>query len=96
MNRENLVTAVEFCSHHNIDVAFVRSLSDFGLIETTVISDELFLSEDDLEKLEKIIAFHYQLNINLEGVEAIGFLLQKIEEQQAEINCLKNRLRFFE
>jgi chaperone modulatory protein CbpM len=96
MKSENLVTANDFCSHHHIDVSFVRSLSDFGLIETTVISNELFLSEDDLEKLEKIIAFHYQLNINLEGVEAIGFLLQKIEEMQLEINYLKNRLRFYE
>jgi chaperone modulatory protein CbpM len=96
MENEKLVTATDFCSCYNIDISFIQSLSEFGLIETTEISQQLFISADDLWKLEQIVTLHYQLDINLEGVEAISHLLQKIQDMQTEIIALKNRLRFYE
>ena len=96
MNTENLVIATDFCSCHQIEISFIRSLSDFGLIETTEIQQQVYLSRDELEKLEHIVELHYNMDINLEGVEAIGHLLGRIRSLQDEVTALKNRLRFYE
>jgi hypothetical protein len=39
---------------------------------------------------------HTELNINLEGLEAISHLLQKILGMQNEMTALKNKLRMIE
>ena len=96
MNTENLVIATDFCSCHHIDVSFIESLSDFGLIETTVIQQQVYLTADELEKLELIVALHYQMDINLEGVQTIAHLLGQIRSLQREMTALKNRLSFYE
>jgi hypothetical protein len=96
MKNQELVTATDFCSCHQIEISFIQSLSQFGLIETKVISEEIFLLSEQLPKLEKIIEFHYDLNINLEGIEAIGHLIDKVENMHREIVNLRNRLSFYE
>jgi hypothetical protein len=35
---------------------------------------------------------HYDLEINIEGIETIHYLLEKIEEMQKEIVNLRNKL----
>ncbi|RYY17919.1 MAG: MerR family transcriptional regulator [Chitinophagaceae bacterium] len=96
MNTENLVTAIDFCSCHQIEVSFIRTLSESGLIETTEIQQQVYLSRDELEKLERIVQLHYNMDINLEGVEAIDHLLGQIRRLQDEVTALKNKLRFYE
>lgn len=96
MNDENLVTATDFCSCHKIEINFIRSLAQFGLIETTEIQQQVYLSRDELEKLESIVQLHFQMDINLEGVEVIGHLLSQIRTLQEEVTNLKNKLRFYE
>ncbi len=45
----------------------------------------------------RIIRLYYELDINLEGIEAIIHLLQRIDtHQQEEIIALRNRLRLYE
>ena len=96
MNTENLVTATDFCSCHHIEISFIRSLSEFGLIETTEIQEEVYLSRAELEKLEHIVELHFKMDINLEGVEAIDHLLTRMKTLQDEVIALKNKLRFYE
>jgi hypothetical protein len=43
-----------------------------------------------------MISFHYELNINLEGIDAISNLLNQIDDLQDELDRTKNRLRFYE
>jgi hypothetical protein len=42
------------------------------------------------------VRLHYDLDINLEGIEAITYLLNRVKNMQAEIIALKNRLRLYE
>jgi hypothetical protein len=37
---------------------------------------------------------HYDLNINVEGIEAITHLLARVEKMQQEIISLKNKIHF--
>src|SRR5215216_4783668 len=96
MQEENLIPASEFCHHHNIEIAFIHSLNEYGLIEITTAGEEVFISNSQLNNIEKFLRMHYELNINLEGIDAISQLLQRMESMHEEMNSLKNRLRFFE
>lgn len=96
MKKENLVAVDEFCAYHNIEISFVCSLQQAGLIEITTISESWFVHTNQLQKLEKYIRFYYELDINLEGIETITYLLDQINSLHDEVNGLKNHLRLFE
>jgi hypothetical protein len=96
MNMENLIAANEFCACHNIEISFINSLQETGLIEITTIEETGYIPEDQLQQLEKFVHLHYELDINLEGIEAITHLLQRIGIMQGEITKLKNKLRLYE
>lgn len=93
---ENLIAVNEFCINHNVTVSFMRSLHKTGLIEITTIKKTGFINVSQLQRLEKIVLFFYELDINLEGIETITYMLQRINAMQDEITALKNRLRIYE
>jgi hypothetical protein len=96
MQTEYLIAVDEFCASHNIEISFIRSLQQTGLIEITTIKETGFIDADQLQQLEKFIRLYYELNINLEGIDTITHLLQRIKSMQDEIIALRNRLRLYE
>jgi hypothetical protein len=96
MQTEYLIALDDFCARHNVEVSFISSLHQSGLIEITTIQDAGYIDAMQLRHLEKIIRLYYELDINLEGIEAINYLLKKLISQQDEIMALKNRLRLYE
>ena len=96
MQTEGLIAADIFCANHNIEISFITSLQQTGLIEITSINDTWFIDSTQLQQLEKIVRFYYELDINLEGIETITYLLQRVNSLQDEIIALRNRLRFYE
>jgi hypothetical protein len=96
MRAEKLVAVDIFCANHNIDISFVSSLQQIGLIEITTIEETSFIDLSQLQQLEKIVSFYYDLDINLEGIETINHLLQRIKALQDENILLRNRLRLYE
>lgn len=96
MERDVLISVNEFCRHHEIEVTFVQSLQENKLIELVVVRDEIFVHTNQLPRLEKMVRLYYDLDINLEGIEVINQLLQRIENMQQEIGTLKNRLNLFD
>ena len=96
MQTENLIDINEFCVNHNIEISFISSLQQTGLIEITTIKETEFIDAGQLQQLEKFVHFYYELDINLEGIETIDHLLKRINYLQDEIITLKNRLRLHE
>jgi chaperone modulatory protein CbpM len=96
MQNEDMVPASEFCVHHNIELSFISSLKEYGLIETVVVEEQIFLPSSQLGRLEKLVRFHFELDINLEGIETITHLLERMEAMQEEITRLSNRLKSYE
>lgn len=96
MVRKNLISTDEFCIHHNIEFSFIRNLQEFGLVETVSVQKVEYIPEDQLEKLERILRLHKDLDINTEGIDTIGHLVEKIRNLQEEVIYLKNRLRLYE
>jgi len=93
---DDLIAVNEFCVNHNIEISFLDLLQQNGLIEICTIESKYFVEKEQLPQLEKFVRFYYDLDINLEGIETITYLLQRIENLQNEIIKLKNRLRFFD
>ncbi|WP_106793382.1 chaperone modulator CbpM [Aquimarina sp. Aq78] len=96
MTKGHLIPAIEFCSRHEIEFSFINSLHEFGLIEIITIRQTVFLNSDELPRIEQIILFNKELEINLEGVEVIMRLLERVHQIQDEMNILKNRLGLYE
>ena len=96
MQTENLIAVNEFCNNHNIEISFISSLQKTGLIEITTVKESGFIDSGQLPYLEKLVHFYYDLDINLEGIETIIHLLERINSLQDENISLRNRLRLYE
>ncbi len=96
MARKTLISTDEFCVHHNIEFSFIRNLCEFGLLKTVKVEKTDFITEDQLEKLERMLRLHKDLEINMEGIDTIDGLLQKLHDLQIEVIALRNRLRLYE
>jgi len=96
MRTKNLIAVNEFCLSHDIDVSFITSLHESGLIKIVSIHETGFIDREQLSQLERIIHLYFELDINLEGIETIAYLLRKIESLQNEINMLRNHLQLYE
>ena len=96
MGMENLISTTEFCISYQIEVSFISSLQQYGLIEVVTIQENTYIDSNQLQTLEKYLRLYYDMDINLEGIEAITNILQRVNDMQDEIIELKNRLRLYE
>jgi hypothetical protein len=96
METEKMISVVEFCQHYHAEPSFITSLQEFDLIEITTIEDAAFINPEQIQQLEKLIRLHYDLDVNLEGLDVVQHLLQRIETMQQELTTLKNRLSGYE
>ncbi|RMB64115.1 MerR family transcriptional regulator [Dokdonia sinensis] len=90
-----LIPAQDFCVSHQVTVETLRQLNDYGLIEVVQRKQTVFIPESQLKRLEQILVFHKELEINLEGIETIFELLERIEKMQNHIIQLENKLKRF-
>ncbi len=96
MENETLIPADQICIHYHIEFSFINALEEYGLIETTRKEETVYLYNNQIKHLEKLIRLHHELDINLEGIDAIQHLLQKVDLLQEELTIVKNRLKLFE
>ena len=96
MENNELVPVQSFCIHHKIELSFIDSLQQYGLVDVVIIEKQAYIKESELEEVERFTRLHYDLDINVEGIEAIGHLLAKLREMQARNMQLQNRLKLYE
>jgi|ERR1700743_2134400 len=96
MTAQHLIAANDFCVYHNVEYTFITSLQEAGLVAITIVDETIYILEEELQKLEKMIRLHNELEINLPGIEAITHLLDRVEQLQEDTRSLKNRLRMYE
>ena len=96
MATQDMITAQDFCIHHNVEISFIQSLNESGLIEVTQQEETLCVPLHQLPQLEKMVRLYYEMDINMEGLETITHLLNRMNEMQQEIVKLQNRLGVYE
>ena len=92
MTTATLISTTDFCTWHQVEYTFIRSLREAGLVEITIIDKGEYIPETQLQKLEKMVRLYHDLDINLAGIEAITHLLDRLETIQDEMQTLRNRL----
>ncbi|MBK5286423.1 MAG: chaperone modulator CbpM [Bacteroidia bacterium] len=96
MKTENLIPVEEFITHHKIELSFIYSLRESGLIEIIIVEHTQYISREQISELEKMIRLYYELDINVEGIEAIAHLVKRVDNLHQELTALKNRLKLYE
>lgn len=96
MQTEEMIIVKEFCVHHNIDITFIHALKNSGLVELIVVEDKLVIMQSQLAHLEKLVRLFYEMDINLEGIETITYLLSRMNDMEQQIMQLNNRLSMYE
>lgn len=94
MEKDDLIPAEDFCIYHNIEYSFINSLEDSGLISIQSVEQHIYIPADEVQKLEKFVRLHYDLDINVEGIETINHLLEKIDKMNKEIVELRNKINY--
>lgn len=95
MAAKKLIPVKEFCVLHNISSELVVEFSQHDLIELVVVEKKRYIPEKQLQMLEKMIRLHRELQINLEGIETILYLLQRLEQKDAALKALQAKLDFY-
>ena len=96
MKEEDLILAEEICVRYQVERQFITSLKDSGIIEIVTVQETEYIHCDHLAQFEKMRRLHEELEINMQGLEAINHLLGKLEHLQSENLKLKNRLGLYE
>ena len=96
MQSGDLIALDEFCASHKIKISFISSLQKSGLIDVITLKESGFIDSGQLQQLETLVRFYYELDINLEGIETITHLLHRIKSLHDENTVLRNRLHLYE
>jgi hypothetical protein len=96
METEHLMPVDKFCRNYDIEFSFIDSLHEFGLVKLTRVDETRYIYLEQINELERMIRLHYELDINIEGIDAIAHLLKRVDQLQDELRIMKNRLRLYE
>lgn len=92
MNQTTLkISVITFCQYHEIAPDFVYALQESGLVKLEEQEEHHYITNEQVDALEKYIRMHYDLGINIEGLEVISRLLNQMEELQRELRMLRGR-----
>lgn len=96
METQKYIPVVHLCDLYQIEISFFKDLNDIGLIEMVSTENSAYVHEDKLYQVERIIRIHRELNINIEGIDVVMNLLEKVDKLQNEVYSIQSRLRLYE
>jgi len=86
------ISREELVKIYNIEITFFDELVSSGLLNIQTENEIRYLMYDDLPSFERFTNWHYDLEINLPGLEVIHEMLQKMEHLKQKNKKLMNRL----
>ncbi|MBQ0769482.1 MAG: chaperone modulator CbpM [Bizionia sp.] len=96
MDTTHLISIQQFCKHYQVPMTFISALKDYELVEITITETDQYIKTTQINTVEKMMRLHYDLDINLEGIDAIYNLLQQVERLQEEVITLRNKLNTYQ
>ena len=96
MSDEEIIPVEMFCSCYQVELNFLETLESYGLISISYRDNQRFILKEEIAELEKYSRLHYDLSINVEGIDALHNMLEKIKQLQQEAEQLRARLRIYE
>ena len=96
MSNKELISIQKVIVHHNLDEQFIESIESFQLIEFVVKDTDKYVYVEQLPTLEKIIRLYYDLEVNMEGIDVINNMLDRMDMMRKTIQQLENKLKLYE
>lgn len=96
MEKENLILVSYYCQQTRTSIEFIESLQDYGFIQVLFIEEHNYVHPQDITEIERINRLQEELGINLEGIDALNHVLQKVDRLEKELKMVKERLRIYE
>lgn len=94
--QNDLIIISDYCDKCHIEPSFIDLLQESGLVDIQSEGGERYLLFSQLPDVEWYSRMYYDLSINMEGIDAIRHLLEKINVMQKEIDDLHARLRLYD
>jgi len=95
MKTNKFVRITELCQHYQIQIDFFEEIEYHELIEFHQFSGQKFIHRKQLRRLEKIIRLHDDLEINLQGIDVVFSMMNRIEKLEMELNETKKKLNLY-
>jgi hypothetical protein len=96
MKIDNFIPLKQLCTHYKIEFSFFETLYESGLIDIKIIEQVQCIHHDNLNDVEKMIRMYRDLGLNIEGIDIVFNLLQKVTDLTGELTSVKSRLRLYE
>ncbi|WP_299002328.1 chaperone modulator CbpM [uncultured Tenacibaculum sp.] len=96
MSNKELISIQKVIVHHNLDEQFIESIESFQLIEFVVKDTDKYVYVEQLPTLEKIIRLYYDLEVNMQGIDVINNMLDRMDMMRKTIQQLENKLKLYE
>lgn len=96
MNFENWILTDDLCTYYRVEQKFIEDLHESELIHLRVYERRYYLSMDEIGEFERMCRLHYEMEVNLEGLEVIRNLLDSVRQLQDQNRRLQNRLGRYE
>ena len=95
MEIENYFLVKQFCISHDVEIALIESFHEIGFIQILRIKNENYIHLESLSNLEKAIRLNQELAIEINELEIVLGLLDKIENLQEENKVIKAKLESY-
>ena len=89
---EKKITYRECLQIYQVEETFLDELQSSGLIQIVIEEDDRYIEYDYLEEIEQFVRWHYELEINMEGIEALHHMLQQVRNLQSDVEQLRGEL----
>ena len=90
-----LIIVSEYCQKCHIEPSFIEMLEEGGLINVRTEAGKHYLLVYELPNVERYSRMYYDLSINMEGIDAIHHMLERMDDMRREITSLRKQLLLF-
>ena len=96
MNSENYIQIEVYCERTQTPIEFIDDLLEFEMIEVQQIENKTYVEPQYLVEIERIYRLREDLGINMEGIDTLNHMLEKVNRLEQEVRLLRNRLTIYE
>ncbi|AOW20686.1 chaperone modulator CbpM [Urechidicola croceus] len=93
METTDFISIERISTHYNIPISFIQNLNEYDLVQFIEVEETVCIYKTEIKEIEKMMRLHYELDINMEGLDAIFNLLNKVDSLKQEVVTLQNKLR---
>jgi hypothetical protein len=86
----------DFCQGHALEESFLYELHEVELIEIVEVEQQPVLQTSELDRVERLVRLHRDLEIGPQGLLAVDHLLSRMEQLREEVLELRRRLNRWE